>query len=60
MNANAIVGRNKKLISVGTKPKLIVVVPSRSPLIGNRIRFGTEVADSKSDDSASGVLRLLI
>ena len=44
VDAEAIVGRNKESISVGTKPKLIVVVPSRSQLIRNRIRFGTEVA----------------
>ena len=30
VDAEVIVGRNEESISVGTKPKLIVVVPSRS------------------------------
>ena len=30
VDAEAIVGRNEESISVGTKPNLIVVVPSRS------------------------------
>ena len=33
VDAEAIVGRNEESISVGTKPNLIVVVPSRSQLV---------------------------